>query len=80
MHCWLMNNKYFGKYLHDYTENKGMPPRAKAVSILFVWGGILLSIVLFVRIPWAIVLMLAVAVGVTIHLLRLKTLKEERIS
>lgn len=76
MHCWLMNNRYFGKYLRDYTEKKGMPVRAKALSILFVWAGILFSAIFFVDILWAQIAMVGIAIVVSIHLLMLKTLEE----
>jgi len=75
MHCWLMNNKYFGKYLRDYAEHRGMPMRAKIVSILFVWAGILFSAYFFVPVLWGQIAMVAVAIGVTVHLLKLKTLR-----
>lgn len=76
MHQWLMNNRYFGKYLRDYAEKRGMAPRSKALSILCVWAGILFSAYFFVHILWAQIAMIGIAVAVTIHLLALKTVKD----
>jgi uncharacterized membrane protein YbaN (DUF454 family) len=50
-----------------------MPMRAKIVSILFVWAGILFSAYFFVPVLWGQIAMVAVAIGVTVHLLKLKT-------
>ena len=33
LYKWLINNKYFGKYIRDYREGKGMPKKAKITAI-----------------------------------------------
>ena len=33
LYKWLINNKYFGKYIKDYLEGKGMPKKAKITAV-----------------------------------------------
>ncbi|MBI21437.1 MAG: hypothetical protein CL780_04230 [Chloroflexi bacterium] len=33
LYKWLINNKYFGKYIRDYREGKGMPKRGKITAV-----------------------------------------------
>ena len=33
LYKWLINNKYFGKYIKDYREGKGMPKKAKITAV-----------------------------------------------
>ncbi|MCX7736336.1 MAG: YbaN family protein [Candidatus Kapabacteria bacterium] len=74
---WLMNNKILGKYIKDYVEHKGMPISSKIVSITFLWVGISFSVIFLIETYWVKLLLLAIAVGVTTHLIMLKTLKKE---
>lgn len=74
---WLMTNRLFGEYLRNYCENKGIPKRVKTGAISLMWITILLSAFLVIE-KWPIrILLLAIAVGVTIHILRVPTKKEE---
>lgn len=74
-HDWLNNNKIFGTYIRNYREGKGMTAGAKLFSIVFLWTGILVSVFL-TSLLWLQVLLLLVAIGVTIHLLYIKTSKD----
>jgi len=73
---WLMNNKLFGSYIRNYLEKRGIPLKTKIVAIAMLWGFILFSA--FTVIPLVLVrfLLLLIAVGVTIHILKLPTLKK----
>lgn len=73
MHDWLMNNKRFGPYLDDYFNKKGITKRNRFKSIGSLWIGISISAYL-VDIVHLRIFLLFVAIGVTIHLCRLKTL------
>ena len=46
---WVLNNKYFGKYVKDYREGRGMPKKAKIMAISIIWVFVLFSI--FLGIP-----------------------------
>ena len=76
MYYWLLNNKYFGIYLKNYREKRGIPLPAKIISISLLWITILTS-VYFVEYLWLRILLPIIATSVTIHLIMLKTYKEE---
>ena len=72
---WLLNNRWFGKYIDNYRQKKGIPLRLKVYIITMLWVTILISAIFFVD-PVAIkILLIIIAIGVTIHLLSIKTLK-----
>ncbi len=83
MHRWLLNNKLFGKYIRNYTEGKGLPIKTKMFALSLLWITIIISTVFmlerllpaFLVLPMQLI-MLAVAVVVSIHILRLPTFKE----
>lgn len=70
---WMLNNKYFGTYIRNYKEGKGIPMKTKLFAITVLW--ITISISAFVLVPILVVqiILFAVAVGVTVHLMRLPT-------
>ncbi len=69
----LVENRYFGGYLRDYMEGRGVSNRATVVSITFLWALILLSVVFATSDLIIRAVLIAVAIAVTIHLLRLRT-------
>jgi len=69
----LVANRYFGGYLRDYMEGRGVSKRATIVSITSLWVLILLSAVFATSELMIRAVLIAVAVAVTIHLLRLRT-------
>lgn len=71
-HTWLHKNRYFGKYLSDYSTGKGMTIRAKVYSLIFLWVGILLSMIYATELLYVRILLLIIAIGVTWHLLAIK--------
>lgn len=73
MHRWLINHRVFGGYLRNYQRGQ-ITRRDRWSTLILLWGGLTVSGVLMAR-WWAAVLLLLVAVGVTLHLCRLKTLE-----
>lgn len=70
---WLMRQPMLGKYIRNYRENKIIPLRAKIVSLTLMWGSMIYCIVYVVH-QWPVkVLLAAIAVGVTIHILSFKS-------
>jgi len=78
LYNWLITNKYFGVYFRNYREKRGIPMKAKIVSISLLWLSIGYSITI-VSMIWVKILLFAIAVGVTIHLVMLKTYRPENI-
>lgn len=76
-HVWLLNNRWCGRYIKSYKEGRGMTARQKASTILILWASIGISILFVWGKFWVTLLLLAIALGVTIHLLWLKTYRPE---
>jgi uncharacterized membrane protein YbaN (DUF454 family) len=74
-YCWLINNRWLGKYIKNYREKKGMPLKLKIYIISLLWITILASAIFFVDILVIRILLILIAIGVTIHISRIKTLK-----
>lgn len=73
---WLLNNKWFGSYLKNYREGKGIPLKIKIMALSFLWSTILLSTIFFLDNIYLRILLISIAVGVTIHISLIKTKKE----
>ena len=76
MYNWMMMNRYFGAYLRDYLEGRGLGIRTKSVTLSVLWGVIMFSAAFATESAIVRVGLLTVAIGVTIHLLMLKTKRE----
>jgi uncharacterized membrane protein YbaN (DUF454 family) len=73
---WLLGNKWFGSYIRNYREGKGIPLRVKMLTISLLWATIGYSTAFVVTaLPLRIILLL-IAVGVTTHILLMKTLRQ----
>jgi hypothetical protein len=69
-HQWLLEHNRLGPLVRDYLGGSGIPRRAKLTAIAMVWISVPAS-AYFVPVPWVRILLLAIAVGVTLYLLRL---------
>ena len=77
LYAWLLSHRCFGEYIRNFRENRAIPLRAKVVSIALMWGTMLYCIFgLLDGRWWAQVGLLAVAVGVTWHILSFATLRK----
>lgn len=72
LHAWLIGHKVFGKYIDNYLTYKGITRKARITSLLLLWIGLSLS-AYFVPHLSVRLLLLAVGIGVTTHLLLIKT-------
>jgi uncharacterized membrane protein YbaN (DUF454 family) len=78
MHNWLLNNRWFGGYLRNYQEGRGIPQKTKVIAATVLWISIVYSAFFVLDdILWAQAILLLIAVGVTIHLIRLPTFKKQ---
>lgn len=77
LYNWLINNKLLGIYIKNYLLGKGMPLKAKLVSLIIMWLFGLLSILMWIPkdlfLIRSIVLLLLV-IG-TFFIIRVKTSK-----
>ncbi|MEE9594782.1 MAG: YbaN family protein [Candidatus Hydrothermarchaeales archaeon] len=76
LYNWLLTNRWFGNYLKNYREGKGVPLKVKILSISLLWITITYSVVFIVHIFLLRIILTLVAIGVTIHLLSIRTLKQ----
>lgn len=72
---WLMNNRWFGKYIRNYREGKGIPLKMKIYTTVLLWATILVSSIFFVDILFVRIILILIAIAVSIHILHIKTLK-----
>ena len=72
----LLRSRFFGPYIEHYRNGGGVPKAAKVRGIIVLW--ILLGIsAVFVEKPWVYLLLGAVGIGVTLHLMLIKTRSAE---
>ena len=76
---WLLHNRVFGSYIKNYREGRGMPLRSKVVTLGLLWLTIGFSII-YIPLWWIKLLLLMVAVGVSIHILWIKTYRPETVA
>lgn len=79
LHQKLLENPILGDYIRNYQEGNGIPLAQKVISIGFLWLSIGGSIIMVKPVLWLSLLLLSIATGVTIHLVRVKTRKTEGI-
>ena len=72
---WLLNNRWFGDYLRNFRENKGIPLKVKALAISFLWVTIGCSAVFIINILVVRITLVLVAIAVSIYIITFPTLK-----
>jgi len=73
----MLNNRWFGNYLRNYAEGKGISLKTKLFTTSLLWILIIYSILYAVNNIIIQLVLLTIAIGVTIHLIKLPTLKEK---
>jgi len=73
LYRWLHENRWFGASLRNYRAGRGLPVRGKIITLAMLWLAIGVSVILVEHLALRLGL-IAIALGVTIHLVRMKTL------
>lgn len=74
-YIWLTTHRIFGRIITDYHEQGGVRRIIKIRALTLLWATILSSAIFFTD-QWGVrILLLAVALGVTLHIRKIKTLK-----
>jgi uncharacterized membrane protein YbaN (DUF454 family) len=73
---WLLNNRWFGSYIRNYLQKRGVPLKVKVVTLALLWLAIGCSAAFAVQVFAARLILILIAIGVSIHVLSLRTLKE----
>jgi uncharacterized membrane protein YbaN (DUF454 family) len=73
----LINHQRFGKIILDYHEKKGMPARSKAIAITMMLLTITISAIFFTQEIYIRIILFFIALGVSIYIIMLNTIKED---
>ncbi|PLY03751.1 MAG: DUF454 domain-containing protein [Desulfuromonas sp.] len=75
-HGWLLEHRYLGPLIRDYLEGTGIPLRAKLIAISMIWMSISVSVLFLVPLLPVKILLIFIALGITVYLLRLPVREE----
>ena len=73
----LLDNKYLGPYIVNFRENRGMPRKAKASSIILLWISISVSAFYFTNNLGLQIFLYIIAISVTVYIVSIKTLNPQ---
>lgn len=76
---WLLTNKLFGTYISDFHNGRGIPVRVKYYTVILLWAAILTSVYAVSGKLWLQILLILIACGVSVHILRFKTKKRDNV-
>ena len=68
LYDWLMSHPYFGKYIRNFREHKIIPRKVKTYILVLLWTSLLFCAYILPSL-WLKGLMIAIAIGVTWHIL-----------
>ena len=69
---WLMEHPYLGTHIQRFREQRIIPRKAKAYILTMLWASLLFCAYILTPI-WLKCLMIAIAIGVTWHILSYKS-------
>lgn len=72
---WLLNNRIFGNYIRNYRDGNGVPLKVKISAITILWSTIIITALFFIPLLPVKILLFVIALGVTIHILKLHSSK-----
>ena len=77
LYHWLISHRLFGSYIKNYLKFRAVSVKSKIISITLLWLVIFSSIIFFTSILWIRILLSLIAIGITIHLIKMRTLTQE---
>ncbi len=77
LYGWLVGHPVLGLYIRNYSYRKATTLPSKIMSITLLWATILLCIFVFADPLWLKIMLGTILVGVTWHLLSLRTLRPD---
>ena len=72
LHSWLLGHRYLGVYLRAYERGEGVSKRSKAISLLLLWGAMMVTMIIFVDNVLVMVVIVAIGLGVSAHIITIK--------
>jgi uncharacterized protein len=76
LYTWLIKNKYFGTYISNYRNGKGIPLQAKIVGVTLLWISLLYTIIFVIPLFIVKVLLFLTGTYFTWFILKQKTLQK----
>ena len=73
---WLLTNRWFGSYIRNYLQGKGISLKIKILTISILWLTIGCSVAFAVQVFTIRLILILIAVGVAIHILSVRTLRK----
>lgn len=73
----LITNRLCGKYIRNYKEGLGIKLNHKLFTVFLLWVTVGFSVIMVISNKWIKVLLILIAISVTIHLIKLKTYRDE---
>lgn len=77
LYTWITRQKILGPYIENWTRYRAITLPAKIASIAVLWAVLVSTILFALSSPFMRVLLVLVGIGVTVHLLFLKTLTRD---
>ena len=71
----LVNHRFLGAYIRNSREGRGMRRRDKVITLTLLWVSIGLTAYFTAHAWWLRALLAAVAIGVTIHVVKIPAFK-----
>jgi len=68
----LVNHRILGVYIMSARSGRGMPRRAKVMTLVLLWASIGVTMIWTAKTWWLRLLLLAIATGVTVHVARIR--------
>ena len=75
---WLVTNRWFGAYIRNYREGRGIALWHKVGALALLWLTIGYAAGFVVHQWWLKAILVGIALGVTIHLVKTKTYRPGR--
>ena len=72
LHSWLLGHRYLGVYLRAYERGEGVSKSAKAISLLLLWGAMIVTMIYLVDNVVVMVVIVAIGLGVSAHIITIK--------
>lgn len=79
LYAWLIHHPWFGKYILYYRTYRAIPLQAKVIVLVLMWAVMGYTAWRVTTIWWVRGLLAMIALGVTVHLVQLRTLTQEMI-
>ncbi len=79
LYNWLVNHRIFGVFIYNYLTYKSATRNTKIGTLVFLWASLFISSLFISQLSIKLVL-LAVGIGVTIHICTLRTFVKRKLN